>query len=36
MKIGDWYTGPKIMNVIEDLNRNNMNIKQINIVNFLE
>lgn len=36
MKIGDWYTGPKIMNVIEDLNKNNINIKQINIVNFLE
>ena len=36
MKIGDWYTGPKIMNVIEDLNKSNFNIKQINIVNFLE
>ncbi|CAD8046154.1 unnamed protein product [Paramecium primaurelia] len=36
MKIGDWYTGPKIMSVIEDLNKNNKNFKQIHIVNFLE
>lgn len=36
MKIGDWYTGPKIMNILEELNVEAKVIKSMKIINFVE
>ncbi|CAK55754.1 unnamed protein product (macronuclear) [Paramecium tetraurelia] len=36
IKIGDWYTGPKIMCLLEDLLQSAKTIKQLKIINFLE
>ncbi|CAD8052000.1 unnamed protein product [Paramecium sonneborni] len=36
LKIGDWYTGPKIMCLLEELVSTVKTIKQLKIINFLE
>ncbi|CAD8136822.1 unnamed protein product [Paramecium pentaurelia] len=36
LKIGDWYTGPKIMCLLEELFLSAKTIKQLKIINFLE